>query len=101
MAELILNLSKKLNKNIEKNASFLNLTKERYLRQLLEHLAWVIESEIPFLDPSYIAAVIAERLPTPINDEQQWLLGEEDLDNNPETFLEKISTLFKKIKYKK
>jgi len=194
MAELVLNLSKKLNKNIENNANFLKLTKERYLRQLLEAnvidaagfrpkdiekglpvlvdllnkiptirvissdigvyskwwikfdidinhklawrvvqelgfvlnfislrellpttfkpvspppylnggpdgcLTWVIESEVAFLDPNYIAAVIAERLPNPLNDEQQWLLEEEELESNPESYLEKMRKLFKKIK---
>jgi hypothetical protein len=199
MAELLLNLSKKLNKNIEKNANFLNLTKERYLRQLLEDnvidtvqfkpknveenlpvlidllnkiptikvissdigvyskwwikfdidinhklawhvvqalgfvlnyisltellptifkpvspppylnggpdgcLSWVIESQIPFLDPGYIATVIAERLPNPINDEQQWLQEdfEDDIntenDNRKVNFLEKISKFFRSI----
>lgn len=186
---LSLILSKKLNKNIAKNANFLKLTKERYLRQLLEAnvidaagfrpkdiekglpvlvdllnkiptirvissdigvyskwwikfgidinyklscrvvqelgfvlnfislrellpttfkpvspppylnggpdecLTWVIESEVAFLDPNYIAAVIAERLPNPLNDEQQWLLGEEELESDPESYLEKIMNM--------
>ena len=192
--EIVINLSRKLNKKIEKNANFFKLTKERYLRQLLEAnvidnaehrsknmekglpvlidllnkipsvcvisndinaynkwwikfeidinhklawhvvqelgfvlnfiplremlpttfksvspppylnggpvdcLAWVIESEVAFLDPGYIAAVIIERLPNPIDDEHQWLIEEEELKNNSESYLEKIRKLFKKIR---
>ncbi len=58
----------------------------------------MVSSRQFYLDPSYIAAVIAERLPNPINDEQQWLLGEEELESNKESFLEKTSKLFKKSK---
>ncbi len=202
MAELILNISKKLYKNIEKNAKFINLTKERYIRQLLERevidvayikpqivekglpvlvdllskipainimssdigvdgrwwikfnidishklawhvvqglgfilnyisltellptvfkpvspppylnsgpdecLSWVIESQIAFLDPSYIASVIAERLPHPLDDENQWLSGDavdnvNHITNNKTGFVEKVSKFFGRIVGKK
>lgn len=37
-----------------------------------ECLSWVIESRIPYVDPENIARIIEERLPNPVEDEQQW-----------------------------
>ena len=36
-------------------------------------LSWVIEAEIPFLDPSVIQAYLEQRLPSPVSDEEAWL----------------------------
>ena len=44
------------------------------------YLSWVIESEIPCLDPAYILAILKERLPDPIEDENQWNWDEIDDD---------------------
>lgn len=45
-----------------------------------ECLSWVIESRIAYLDPLYIAEVIKERLPNPLDDESKWSELEEDCD---------------------
>lgn len=38
-----------------------------------EFLSWVIESQIPYLDPEYIVSVLKERLPNPVDDINQWI----------------------------
>lgn len=38
-----------------------------------EFLFWVIEADIPFLDPRVITAYLKQRLPDPVADEQAWL----------------------------
>ena len=38
-----------------------------------EHLSWVIEATIPFLDAGIIADVLEERLPDPVDEEDRWL----------------------------
>ncbi|GAB5407585.1 MAG: hypothetical protein Aurels2KO_58160 [Aureliella sp.] len=38
-----------------------------------EFLFWVIEADIPFLDPSVITAYLQQRLPDPVADEASWL----------------------------
>ncbi|GIW91504.1 MAG: hypothetical protein KatS3mg109_1936 [Pirellulaceae bacterium] len=38
-----------------------------------EFLFWVIEADIPFLDPSAITAYLKQRLPDPVTDEKAWL----------------------------
>lgn len=38
-----------------------------------ECLSWVIESRISYLDPKYIVDVLEERLPNPVEEEDQWM----------------------------
>jgi len=38
-----------------------------------EFLFWVIEADIPFLDPGVINAYLQQRLPDPVTDESAWL----------------------------
>ena len=37
-----------------------------------EFLSWVVESTFNYIDPSWIADTLEERLPSPVNDESQW-----------------------------
>ncbi len=38
-----------------------------------EFLYWVIEADIPFLDPTVILGFLQERLPAPVSDEMSWI----------------------------
>lgn len=45
-----------------------------------EFLSWVIESRLPYFQPTYVTEAILGRLPNPIDDESMW--GFDDLDEN-------------------
>jgi hypothetical protein len=41
-----------------------------------DFLSWIIQAQHPFVDAGYVADVLRGRLPSPVEDEQQWLLGD-------------------------
>ncbi len=47
-----------------------------------EYLSWVIEAKIPFLDAGYIASVLKDRLPGPVEDPARWLELTDDGDGD-------------------
>ena len=47
-----------------------------------ELLAWVIEAALPFVDPAAIASELEARLPSPVEDLNQWLRDSGDAADN-------------------
>jgi len=43
-----------------------------------QFLSWVIEAEIPFLDPEHIHKTLEGRLPRPVDDLAQWRMTDEE-----------------------
>ncbi len=48
-----------------------------YMNGGVEFLAWVLESRIPSFTPDKCAQVLEDHLPSPVEDQEEWLLGDE------------------------
>lgn len=42
-----------------------------------DYLSWVVESRFSYVDPAWIALVLKERLPSPVEDETAWRFNDE------------------------
>ena len=58
--------------------AFIPVSPPPYMNGGVDFLSWVLESRLPTFTPQACAQVLEDHLPSPVEDLEEWLLGDED-----------------------